>query len=483
LKEKILKGGAALILRQAVSLPINAIGVIFASRFLLPSDFGIQAVLIPMIAFSFMAIDLGTSQALVQKKQNSPSSLLRSVQLLKSGSAFFLIAILVLLSSWLGRIVDLPASLLLIFPACGFMGWLQSQRAFYAVSLQRRIEWQRLAKVEMAEIIVYNAVLIMAAYHLRSVWCFVIALAFRLAVGTVILIAVGRNPNPNEAARAGALGPLLRYGIPLQSATLLSVVMNSANPVVVGSFLGIRAVGFVNWGTYIVSLPQLPLQPLPTFLFSVLSERGRQEKKDHVIIEDVSYVGGLLMATLSLLIIASLDPLVHYIFGSQWTAAIPAVSILVLTNIIIVPSLIMTAQLNAAGYATSSLVITGMGVLLLWTMIFLSAMFKGGLVGYALGVLGATLTAFAIQTKVTNKKLGTRVRLGASVRFIIYVIFCCGANRLLNIYLTKSSSYVNQIIAILVQPLLFVLLIIILEGPRLKRIYIQHRGKNGLNRG
>jgi O-antigen/teichoic acid export membrane protein len=475
MRERILKGGAALFMRQMVSLPINALGVTLASRFLIPADFGVQAVLTPIIALSVMMIDLGTSQALVQSKVHTSSIVLRQVQFLKSLCGVLVVIILTSWSSWLIRILSLAPSLIWIFPVCGLIGWLQSQRAFQAVALQRRIEWQRLAKVEMVEIVVYNCVLIIAAYFSRTAWCFIIALGFRMGIGAIILKTMNKVWTENGDVANKALVSLLRFGIPLQSTTLLSVLMNSANPIVVGSSLGITAVGFVNWSNYVVSLPQLPLQPLPNFLFSVLSERGRQEKDDQRTIEDISYIGAFLMAVFSLIIILSLDLLVRYVFGLQWIGAIPAASILVLSTVVIVPSQIITAQLNARGYAATSLAILGYGVLLWWAMIIMAALLNGGLIGYAMGVLGSTIIAFLIQCSFASKRLGIRVKWDASIRLIVYVVFCVVAIKMISRSFLEISLIWCDVIKIVIGIAAFAILAFLFEGRRLRQVYAAAR--------
>lgn len=475
MRDRIVKGGAALLMRQMVSFPVNAIGVAFASRFLLPKDYGIQAILTPIIALSLMLIDLGTSQALIQGKSYPAPKILRQVQFLKSGLGIIVIGLLTALSAWLVRILGLSHDLILIFPTCGLIGWLQSQRAYQAVALQRRVEWQRLAKVEMAEIVIFNCALIMAAYYTRTAWCFVIALAFRMGLGALILKVVNRSLAEKNAGGGTSLGALLRFGVPLQSTTLLSVLMNSANPIVVGGTLGIKAVGFLNWSNYVVALPQLPLQPLPSFLFSVLSERGRQDKDDHKTIEDLSYIGAFLMAVFALGIIMILELLVRHIFGLQWLEAIPAASVLVLSNIVMVPSQVITAQLNARGHSATSLAILGYGVILWWFMIVLAALLKGGLVGYALGVLVSTMIAFLVQCSLASKRLDTRVDWSASIRFVAYVAACVGAAELISQGFNMAPSVWGEATKSFLALMIFAVFMYSFERTRLKQVYASAR--------
>lgn len=471
MREKILKGGGAVLLRQMVSLPINALGITLASRFLMPADFGVQAILTLVIALSLMLIDLGTSQALVQSKSHPTSEVLRQVQLFKSLCGFLAVLVLVFLSSWLINVFGVSSSFMWLFPACGLLGWMQSQRAFQAIGLQRQIEWQKLAKVEMVEIVVYNCALIVAAYFSRSAWCFVIAFGIRMGIGIIILKVVGKIWTETGGMIRKSMSSLFRFGIPLQSATLLSVIMNSANPIIVGGTLGMTAVGFINWSNYIVSLPQIPFQPLPYFLFSVFSERSRQEKDDQRTIEDIAYIGALLMAVFSLILILSLNLLVRYVFGLQWVEAIPAASILVLSTVVIVPSLVITAQLNAKGYAATSLFISGLGVLLMWILIVIAALLRSGLVGYAVGVLSSTVIVFAVQCSIAFKRIGIRVKWDANIRLIAYVVFCVAAMKLILHNFVEKSVIWGDVARIAIAMTVFATLAFLFEGRRLKQVY------------
>ena len=80
MKDRIIKGGRALGVRQVISLPLNALGTGVAARLLSPGDFGVLAILLVLTSLSFFVVDLGTSYALVQSPAEPSFKLLRTVQ-------------------------------------------------------------------------------------------------------------------------------------------------------------------------------------------------------------------------------------------------------------------------------------------------------------------------------------------------------------------------------------------------------------------
>jgi len=170
-----------------------------------------------------------------------------------------------------------------------------------------------------------------------------------------------------------------------------------------------------------------------------------------------------------LIVVLSLELLVRYAFGIQWLEAIPAASILVLSNVLVVPSLLITAQLNVKGHTAISLIISGLGVLLMWMMIGVATLLRGGLIGYALGVLCSSLVTFAVQCSVASRRIGIRVKWHDSLRLIAIAAFCVGTARLLSGCLPKSSVIWGEVTEIAIAIAGFAALAFLFEGRRLKQ--------------
>jgi O-antigen/teichoic acid export membrane protein len=403
----------ALTIRQVLSFPLNAVGLGAASVWLAPADFGVLAILTVLINAGFSAVDLGFTSALIQCKWIPPKSVLRFVQTYKLIAGIVTSVLLFSLARAIATHYRLSVSNVLLFPACGVIAWLQSERGHQSIRLQRSIDWKRLAAVEVTEIFVYNACLVLFAYLFRSVICFVLATAARWMVGATLLkFSQVRALEPNRF-NAGTVRELLRFGLPYQTTTVLSMIQKSLNPAIVGSVAGVATAGLVNWSTYVASIPLLPLQPMYAFLFSVLSERQRQERENRDIMQTILRAGSTAGAFLSLGVALLLPTVAGRFLSPQWTSAVPIACLLLLSNSITVPSSILTTYLTAEGFSKAWLRIVVVETLLIWIFGVIGLM-TSGVEGYIVGLIAASTIVLAIERVVLRRLVGVEIKISAA---------------------------------------------------------------------
>lgn len=439
MREKILQGGIALSLRQIVSLPLNIAGMGLASVFLSPADFGVLAVITVLSSTALAVIDLGTTNALIQSSVEPSTSLLRQVQLLKGGAGLFLILLYALLSPWICRYYDLPKWMAFMWPACALLAWLQSQRAYQSIRLQRSLEWQMLARVEMAEMFIANLVLAVSAYYLRSPVVFILSLSVRMGFGIIFMMyLVPRHCAALSTGTGGSIRALLGFGIPFQATTAFSMVQKAINPVIVGGIAGVKAVGLVNWSNYIVSLPMVPLQPFYAFLFSSIAERKRRGIDDREILQSIIRVGVVLTGLSTAMFVTFLPTMVKHVFGGQWQAAVPLASLLLLGNIATFASSILTTHLTAEGHSK-----VWMYIVLVETLIICLSAGLGtttfGLMGYAYGMVVAGVIVLGIQCVLLMKITGLKISFSHWVRILLYTLAAVAAGRAIGSFLPLSE--------------------------------------------
>ncbi len=396
-------------LRQVLSSPINAVGVFLASRWLSLFDFGIQAVILSVVGFVLFVIDLGTSSALIQRKPPPSKKLVWKIQAIKLVMLVGVTIALELLSPWLLGWFSLSSSLRLLFPVIALLAWLQSWRDLESVSLQRNIEWALIARIELAEIIAYNATLIFVAYQYHSLWSFPIAIGARWLVGSVLLKLATTEHFTDTAAAESDLVAVFRLGIPLQASLLLGSVMNLASPVLLGSLLGIAQVGLVNWSFTIVSLPTLPFQRLQVFLFSVFSERKRQDLNDDSAVTSIVYVTALLMGVLGVAVALLMPLLIRYGFGNKWVAAIPIIQVMVLENIFAQPVMMIGTYLMSKGYGKTWFLINVVNVIGRWGLAGIGTLLLGA-EGFSMGWVSGTLITFLTGCVAAKRLLGLSIQ-------------------------------------------------------------------------
>ncbi len=361
----------------------------------------------------------------------------------------------------------LPGGMALLWAGCALAAWLQSQRGYQSFRLQRRVEWELLARVEMIEIVAANVVLVAAAWLLRSPWAFIMSIGVRMALGALMMRRIGGCIGEAAEPEGTTFRELLGFGVPYQATTALSMIQKAMNPVLVGSLIGVSAVGFVNWSGYIVALPLLPLQPLFAFLFSVVSERQRQGEDDNGTIQVLLRAGLVVMSFVSLAFILVLPVLVSHIFGSKWNEAVPVASILLLGNTAVFHSSILTTHLTAKGHSGAWMRIVVMESALIWVIGGLGTL-AFGLTGYAAGLLGAGLAVLAIQCPILRKLTGLDARFSDSMRLTVAVA--------LAFFAARSAASVVGVegglalgVAFAVAVVLFAGILFLMDGNRIRK--------------
>jgi len=395
-------------MRQALSLPLNAAGLGAASLWLLPADFGIWAILLLSISGAFSLIDLGLTKALVQNESMASNRILRQVQVYKLCAAVTCVGGLWVAAELLARHFALLPQASWLLASCGGVAWLQSQRGHQSIWLQRDLGWERLAAIEVIEIVAYNVCLVMGAYVFRSATAFVAALGVRMLIGTVLLYLPRRAARHPVGEGIGHLKDLFRFGLPYQLTTVLSMIQQSLNPIIVGSVAGLSAAGFVNWSIYVAGIPVVPLQPMYAFLFSIISERQRKGADSREAIVRILRIGTISAAGLSLLAALLLPPVVGRFMDSPWAGVTSVAVVFLLGNSLTVPSAILTTHLTALGHSRAWLRIVLIETLLIWSVGVVGLM-AWGVVGYAVGLVAANSMVLLVGRRALEKSANVTI--------------------------------------------------------------------------
>lgn len=423
MKKKIVHGGLALATRQLISLPLNILAILYVSRILNTTDFAVQAILIPATAFAFLFSDLGLSKSLVQSKHHAHSSLILKIQVLKHAGALTCLLILSCISILLINTNFLPRYFFFILPFAALLGLLQSQRNFFSVPLQRDIQWPLLAKIEMTEVVLYNFTLILTAYLSKSAYCFPLALTVRYTGGIFLLYFVNKYVIKHVYNQTGSntIQDLLKFGFPLQASEIFGILNGLVNPVLVGGTLGVHAVGIVNWCTTIISIPRAPLQPLPGFLFSILSSRSRMEINDNRLVSSTAFITTVILSMISLFIAASLDWLIYNVFSEKWAEAKPVALILLLSNVFIMPTILIVAQLSAKGLSITWLKANVLGTSLLWLATYLGIMLFS-LTGFTVAWVAASFFPLLYLSIKARNRIDLKIHWFDSLYIILITV-------------------------------------------------------------
>ena len=258
---RAVRSAAALGVRQVLVQGLNVLTGIILARILSPSDFGLFAILTFVTTFLVAFGDVGLGASLIREVAEPLEADYRAVF-----TAQQLLVGVVVVAAWMGapflaHAYHLPAQQAILFRLVALSLFFTSFQVIPSVRLERHLEFQKLAAVEVAQAVVYNGVTIGTALAGLGPLSFALGLLCRSIAGAAIINLV----------RPWALGwhwdwanirRHLSFGVPYQGIAFTSLLKDSITPVFVGLTLGTSEVGYLNWAGMVAAYPALALMVL-----------------------------------------------------------------------------------------------------------------------------------------------------------------------------------------------------------------------------
>ena len=222
------------------------------ARLLAPSDFGLLTMSAVGIAFADLLGDLGTSSAVIQRKEPS-QSLLSSIFWFNLGIGLFSASALFALSPLVAsyyreqRISSILKLLALVLPisAAGTV-----QRSF----LERDLAFRKLATVEAGSAVLASTVGIVMALQGYGVWSLVMQ---TLVAGgaTTTLLWFATCWKPSLIFDWAAMGSIQGYSLNLAGFNIFNFLSRNADYLLIGRFLGTQNLGYYSLAYRIMFYP------------------------------------------------------------------------------------------------------------------------------------------------------------------------------------------------------------------------------------
>lgn len=227
----------------------------------------------------------------------------------------------------------------------------------------------------------------------------------QLVMGMVMVFSVSRRYWPGLDTRI--VGTLVRFGLPLALANLLSQVLLNIDYVFIGRILTIEQVGLYNlafnislWSTAVIGSILNGLV-LPAF------SRVRAEGGDMAVaLSGALRTVALVAAPLSALALALASPLIVTIYGDKWAAAAPVLMVLSVYGFFSVICLLLGNVIVSSGrtgilFAVQAVALAAL-VPVMWTGVTL-----GGLAGVAAAHIAVILLAtFPLYVFAIKRSMG-----------------------------------------------------------------------------
>lgn len=314
--------GGAQLLSQSLHIVIR----LLLARLLVPADFGLVAMALVLLSVTSLITDLGLGNALVQRpvleeRHRSTAFWLTGIVSLSLFALFFLGAPA---ASWFFD----EARVAPILRALSFTLLLAAPESTYAALLTRKMDFKSLALRQILATGIAGAAGIGAALAGLGVIALVIH-ALVQALTSSILLAWRAGWWPRWRFSRSALDELWGFGKWVAGARALNYLNRNFDNLLIGRFLGARALGLYSFSYQAVLLPLVYVaRPVAAVSFPAFAQiQGDRERCAR------GYLRTLEMITLVAWPLAALGAVaspaaVPLLVGEQWRAAIPIFQIL-----------------------------------------------------------------------------------------------------------------------------------------------------------
>lgn len=333
LKRRSVRGAGATLGAQGVRFVLQFAAQIVLAHKLAPGEFGLVAMVAPVLSLTQIFNDLGLTQATVQRASISHrelSALFWLNLLISLGLAGLLAAAAPLVAWFYGQprlipIVAASASLLVLSGAA----------AQQIALLNRRMQFTALASIDVTCACAAFAVGLAAAWNGYGVW----SLVLMQAANSLAILALAWTLSdwvPGPPRRGENIATLVHFGGHLTGFNLLAYAESNLGNVLIGRVSGAVAVGLYDRAYKLVIVPwwQISL-PIARVAVSLLS-RLAGAPSDYATAWRRMLQGLLLVAAPGLLWAAlTADRLTPALLGPGWHAAAPMATDLALATMLV----------------------------------------------------------------------------------------------------------------------------------------------------
>ena len=305
---------------------LSIVTTIILARLLLPSDFGLVAMAAVVIGFIELFQDLGTATAVIQRKDPS-QALLASMFWLNVGFGLATMLVLYLASPLAGafyrepRVTPIMQTLSLSFLLSGFSNLQKSL-------LERNLEFDKLARIEIGTALFATLVGITAAYLGHGAW----SLVYQMLAGNLLatLLLWGASSwRPSWQFKWAEIRSVMGFSLNLTGASIFNYFARNADKFLIGRFLGSQDLGYYDLAYRLMLYPLQGISAvIGRVMFPLYSRMQDNDSQFGWIYLKVASAIALISFPLMLGMTALTRPFVLTLFGDAWTPVIPLLLIL-----------------------------------------------------------------------------------------------------------------------------------------------------------
>lgn len=374
------------------------------ARLLLPSDFGLAALLVIFTSLGAILVDSGFGTALIQRQRTSPDDE-TTVFLFSSATGLLLCALIMLGAPAIAGFFHAPslapllrlASLTLVCSGAG---------AVPDALLTMRMDFRARTLAQLAASLVSGTVAVTLALENKGVWSLAWQLVTAAAVRTLCLwLFSGWRPS-GSFSRTSLFG-LGRFGSFMLLSSLLNAVYMQLQPLLIGRLFDTRSLGFF---TLAQSSQQAPLSLVGGVLtrvgLPVFSALAHHPARLLEALRPILRLSMFVFVPCMVGVAVASKPLVTLVYGVRWLPVAPILSILALAGVLWPVHVLNLEAIKAQGRSDLFFKLALVKITLSIGLIVLGSPWGG------LGVAWATLVASIINAAINTYYSWKLLRFG-----------------------------------------------------------------------
>ena len=329
LKKRAFSGVVWTSTSTVITTIVQFVQLAVLARLLNPSDFGLMGMVMVVIGFAQAFADMGVSNAIIYRQETS-SNQLSSLYWLNIFAGMIVFGLLLALSPLIVKFYGEPRlSGLIIWAALIFLIIPIGQQ--FQILLQKELQFERLAKVEVVGATLGMGVSIITAWKGQGVFALIWGQLVNTTCQATLLASLGwATWRPTFRFRLDDLKDYLDFGLYQMGERSINYFAWNMDKLLIGKLLGSEPLGFYNLAYQLMIRPISLLNPIITRVafpvFSTLQNDDLKLKSGYLkVIKAIAFLN--LPIYIGLFVVAK--PLITVLLGSGWIPVISVFKILV----------------------------------------------------------------------------------------------------------------------------------------------------------
>jgi O-antigen/teichoic acid export membrane protein len=328
LKQNIISGVKWTTASTVIVLILQLLQLSILARFLEPRDFGLMALVMVIIGFSQAFMDMGISNAIIYKLDNTREQLstLYWVNVL-AGCVIFIV--LVGLSPLIAKYYNEPKLIKLIV-LVAFTFIVQPFGQQFMILWQKEMRFDDIAKIDIVTKTVSLLVSSVLAINGYGVYALVYSRIFAVVCQTALFMFKGlKEYRPLFIFKINIVYEYLNFGLYQMGDKTINYINSQLDTIIIGKLLGFEALGIYNIAKQLILRPAQLINPIITKVaFPAMSKiQDDSLRLKNIYLKSINYLSSVSFPIYTFMFIMA-PAIVTIMFGDSWMDAVPIVRIL-----------------------------------------------------------------------------------------------------------------------------------------------------------